>query len=166
MTTYLADKMAAGVQPRFLADGAGVTVLSKIDLTTALVLNDIIQMLQLEGDPAIDAANLTSSPFYGPVLMGFGLDCDALDSGSTLTLDLGDSSSAQRFLAATTIGQAGGFAGPTKAGTLGYAPFASSYGTYPTSSLQLYTMQLKCHAAPTTWANGYIRLKVEYTYDP
>lgn len=165
-TTYLADKMQAGVQPKVLPSAGGVNVLSQANLTTALALNDIVQMAQLEGDPALTAANLTGAPYYGPVLIGLLFDVDALDSGNTLTLDVGDSGSANRFFAASTIGQAGGYATPSKPAILGYAPFASSYATYTTASLQLYTIQVKCHAAPTTWANGKVRLLVEYTYDP
>lgn len=166
MATYLADKMAAGIVPKALFTGGGVNVLSQANLTTALLINDIIQMVQLTGDPAMSAANLTGSPYYGPVIIGLILDCDALDSGNTLTLDVGDGTSAQRFMAAVTTAQAGGYAIPTKPAVLGFAPFSGSYSTYTTASLQLYTIQVKVHAAPGNWANGKIRLLTEYTYDP
>lgn len=159
MTTYLADKMQAGVQPKVLPAGYGVKALAQISMTTSLLLNDIIQMLAIEADPANAANN-------GPVVLGAKLDCDALDSGSTLTLDLGDSGSAQRYLAASTIGQAGGSVSSAKAGVTGYAPFSASYGTYTTVSYSTYVFQIKCHAAPTTWANGSLRVLVDYTYDP
>lgn len=160
MTTYNASKMAAGIQPRAFPAGI-VPVISSLALTVALVGNDTINMLQLAGDPAIPVN-------FGPVISSLAFDSDDLDSNGApaITFDLGDAGSAARFMNQVTTAQAGGYTGPNVAGTLGYAPFAASYGTYTTLSNQLYTLVLKCHTAAATWQNGTVRVKCEYTYDP
>lgn len=161
MTTYNATKMAAGIQPKVLLSAAGVAVLSLFTPAVALVLNDIINMVSLEGDPGIPVA-------FGPTIMGVSLDSDQLDSngGPTMKFDVGDATGAARFITQTTIPQTGGLQGANVAGTLGYQPFSATYNNYPTASLQIYTVQVKVHTAPATWQAGTIRLKVEYSYDP
>lgn len=160
MTIYNASKMAAGVQPKVAPSGV-IVVVSSLALVAALQANDTINMLQLAGNPDIPTN-------FGPVITGLALDSDDLDSNGvpTLTFDLGDAGNAARFMNQVTVGQAGGYVGPNVAGTLGYAPFANTYGTYTTQSLQLYTLVLKCHTGPATWQNGTVRVKCEYTYDP
>lgn len=159
MTTYNASKMAAGVQPKVLASGV-IAVISTLAITVAnaIATNDLINMLQLEGDPGIPTA-------FGPSITGVAIDTDQLDTGAGIVLALGDATTANRFITGSTIGQAGGYAVPNVAGTLGYQPFASSYGTYTTASLQLYTLVVKVTTGATTPKAGTLRVKCEYSYD-
>lgn len=157
MTTYSSDKISAGSM-KTLPLGYSQGILATCALPTTLALNDIAQMVKLEGNP--------SSVNNGPTITGISLGADALDSGNTLTLDVGDTTTAQKFIAASTIGQAGGKVSGTTISCLGYSPFASSYGTYTTVSLQTYLIQVKVHAAPTTAAAGNIRLLVDFNIDP
>ncbi len=160
MTAYNASKMATGVQPKYLPSAAGVHALSTIDLTTALALNDTINFLSI-------AAQADNPNGYGPSIIGMLLDSDQLDSNAspTLKLDVGDGTTAARFYNQTTIVQGGGVAMPNVAGTIGYQPFASSFGTYTTQSNLTYNVIGTCAAAPATWKNGNLRLLVSYSYD-
>lgn len=160
MTTYNGTKMAAGVQPRALPSGAGVSVISTFLMTVAAALatNDLINMLNIGGNPA------EVNP--GPSILTVVLDTDQVDTGAGVVFAVGDSGSAARFITGSTIGQTGGYAGPNVAGTLGYQPFATTYATYTTVSLQNYTPVIKATTGVTTPKLGTIRLKVEYTYDP
>lgn len=159
MTVYNAPKVAAGVQPRALPQGFGVSVISIQSQTTQLVPNDTINMVQIQADPSL-------GPNGGPVVQNVTLDCDALDSGTTLTLSVGDSVNANRYFSASTVARAGGYVQPTLGGILGYAPFGGAFfSTYTTVSNATYTVVVKAVASATTWANGNIRLMFEYTYD-
>lgn len=160
MTTYNATKMAAGVQPRVLPGGAGVSVLSTFLMTVAakLLTNDLVNMVTLEGDPALSGG--------GPSMLGVALDCDQIDTGAGVVLALGDATTANRYITGSTIGQAGGYAGPNQGGVLGFQPFSATFAAYPTASLALYTIVLKATTGVTTGQLGTIRVKAEYTYDP
>lgn len=162
MATWKSDKINAGTIKQ-LELGYSQDILATAVLTTALALNDIIQMVNLEGNPANQSGY---GPPYGPTITGVKLGADNLDSASSLTLDVGDSTSAQRFIAASTIGQGGGTTSGTTAACLGYAPFASSYGTYTTTSYQTYLVQIKVHAAAGTAVAGNARLLVSFNMDP
>ena len=100
MAAYNSNKMLAGTQPKMLPSAGGVNVLATASLTTALALNDTINMLQL----AADASDPQGS---GPTIIGMVLDCDKLDSNGTptITLSVGDSVSATRYFNASTIAQ-------------------------------------------------------------
>jgi len=156
-----ASKMLAGVQPKYLPTASGVNVLSTIALTTSLALNDVISLLNL-------GADATDPVAYGPTIIGVVFDVDQLDSGGSpaITLDLGDTiGGVGQFIVSSTLAQAGGYAIPTKAGVLGYQPFASSFGTYPTASLLTDTITSKVTAAAATAKAGTMRVLIEYTYD-
>jgi hypothetical protein len=161
MAVYSSNKMLAGTQPKVLPSAGGVNVLAIASLSTALNLNDTINMVQL----AADASDPNGS---GPTIIGMVLDCDKLDSGGTpaITLSVGDSGSATRYFNASTIAQNGGYAIPAIPAILGYQPFASAFGAYPTPSLALYTIFVTCAHAPATWQNGNVRLLTEFSYDP
>lgn len=163
MTTYNSNKCVAGVQPKYLPTAGSVNVVAMYTQNPALALNDIVNMINL-------AADASDPNGQGPSIVGIALDTDQLDSGgaAAITLDVGDATSAQRYFAASTVGQAGGLVSPTKGGILGYQPFGGSYfATYTTVSLATYTILLKCHAAAqTAITTAQIRLATEYTYDP
>lgn len=157
MTAYNASKMAAGVQPRYLATGAGVRVLSSIVLA-ALALNDTINMLQIEADP-IQSGN-------GPAICDVTLGCDDIDTGAAAVLDVGDATVSGRYISGSTVGQAGGIARMNVAAGLGYQPFSAAFNNYTTISNQLYTVVIKCTTAPNVFQAGTVRLLVDFTYDP
>lgn len=162
-TTYLGSKMQAGVQPRTLHQGYDTVQISTYTQPgVAFVLNDIVQFVQLESD-----ASITNN---GPVISTIVLDVPALDSSTGIVLAVGDSGSAGRFISGATIGRsgAGGIQGLNVAGSIGYAPFASSFSTYTTPSLATYIIQMKVTTAATGTATttGTLALKVAYTVDP
>lgn len=162
-----ASRMLGGVQPRVLTTGAGVIVLSTISMTTALALNDVFNMLQIEADAS---EIIGSGPGSGPLIADMAVDSAPLDTGTTILLDFGDSGLATRFYSSSTVAQTAGtggnIQGPNVAGTIGYQPFAATFNTYTTVSLQTYTIQGKVHTAAGTAAAGNLTMSVTYTYDP
>lgn len=140
MTTYLSNKAIPGVSPKFTASNS-IPVYASYALASAPSLNDLIQMMTI---PA------------GATICSVVLDSDKLDSNAspTITLDVGDGTVANRFLAASTVGQAGGAA---------VANVAAAYGYQYTANTPLY---VKIHAAAATFQAGTVRLLVEYTMDP
>ena len=162
-----ASKMLSGVQPRYLPLGYGIDVVSTISLTTSLALNDVWNMLTIGAD---SAEIINGGPGSGPVITGFMVDSAPLDTGSTITIDVGDSGSRARFMSASTVSQTtptlGNVQGPNVAGTMGYQPFASTFATYTTASLQTYVVSGKCHAAAGVAAAGNFTLVLSYSYDP
>lgn len=160
MTTYQGSKLAAGVQPRQLPAGYDISQLSSFAMPvgTPFATNDILQMVNLIGDPA------EQNP--GPYISGVSLDSDQIDTGAGVVMAVGDSNTAARFITGSTIGQTGGWAAPNVAGTILFQPFATTFNNYPTASLATYTVQIKFTTGVTTPKAGTIRLKVSYTYDP
>ena len=161
MATYNADKMLAGTQPKMLPTAGGVNVLSQISLTAPLLVSDTINFMQLAADASDPAGN-------GPTILGMTLDSDKLDSNGApaIKLNVGDAGLATRYFNQTTVAQQGGYAIPNNPAVLGYQPFAAAFASYPTASLQLYTIVATCQTAAATWQNGKVRLVTEFTYDP
>lgn len=94
MATYQSDMVANGYQARWLPSGVqAVTV--EFDATTALVLDDIIEMVNVAA---------------GTTVLDVLLSTEDLDSGAGLLLDVGDGDDDDRYLAADDVGQAGGVA--------------------------------------------------------
>lgn len=162
VATYNANKMTAGIQPKYLPSAGGVNVLSQISQTTSLNTNDLINMVQLPAKASDDPGG------FGPTIIGMLLDIDKLDTGGSqqITFDVGDATTSTRFYSAVTIGQAGGYSVPTQPAVLGFQPDVNSFTSYTTASLLNYTIIAKCHLSASTWQNGKIRLLAEYTYDP
>jgi hypothetical protein len=160
MAVYNASKMLAGTQPKVLPTAGGVNVLSTVALTTPLLVNDTINFMQLASDAALGG--------NGPTILDVTIDADKLDTNGspTIKLNVGDAGSATRYFNQTTVAQNGGYAIPTNPAVLGFQPFGSSFNTYPTASLALYTIVATCQTAAATWQNGTIRLLVGFTYDP
>lgn len=139
-TTYLSNKAQPGIQPKLNHTGS-IPVYASASLTTALGVGDLVQMMTI---PA------------GATIVSVVLDSDKLDSNAspTIKFDVGDGTVANRFLAASTVGQAGGAA---------VANVAAAYGYQYAANTPLY---VKCNTAAATWQNGTVRLLVEYTIDP
>lgn len=136
-STYVATNAGTGVQPHA---GIGVhTAYSSYELTAALVVDDVIQMLKVP---------------IGAIILDVVLSTDDLDtSGSpTLVLDVGDGDNDDRLISASTVGQAGGVAYMDEIDALLYQYTADD------------TIDVSVKTAPATGASsGTINLAVTYT---
>jgi hypothetical protein len=139
-TTYSADKVAATVQSRA---GIGMeAVFETFEASVALIINDVIQMVKVP---------------VGATILEILLGVDDLDSGTDVTLSVGDGSDVDRFIEAATIGQGGGVVrlgqgvtGAAAAGCMNYEYTAED------------TIDIKVIAAPTG-GTGTLKLAVIYT---
>jgi hypothetical protein len=139
-STFSSSQAAAGVSPKYLHAGAIVRSASYA-ITAALVVNDVIQMFKL---PA------------GATVHDVILAADDLDTNGTPTiaLDVGDATTANRFISASTVARAGGVGRTDQAGGVGYQYSADTM------------VQVKVSTAPATGAtSGNITLTVAYTMD-
>jgi hypothetical protein len=163
-TVYQSAQIVAGKQPRVLPEGFVTTQINTFLNSTAFVINDTVQMVQLEANPSITA--------NGPTITNVKVGMPAMDSSTGFTWVVGDSGSANRYITTQTGGQssAGAIASitATQVAAFGYQPFLNSFGTYTTVSLSTYTVTIKVTAAatgtPTT--GNTIVMAVDYTYDP
>lgn len=163
-TTYNSSQMIAGKQPRVLPLGVEVLQVATFLNSTAFVINDLVNLVQIEANPSI-----TNN---GPLITRTSISMPAMDSSTGFTWTLGDSLSANRFITTSTLGQsgAGGVVGTNNTAGLGFGPFISAYGsfgTYTAVSLVNYVIVLKVTAAasgtPTT--GNTITAIIGYTYD-
>ncbi|KUZ35271.1 hypothetical protein [Burkholderia territorii] len=109
---------------------------AQLSLTAALALNDVLQGPALQkGSTIVDVMLVTS-------------DLDT-NGAPTITLDVGTGDEPQRFIAASTVGQAGGVAR------------ASAVTAQPKTLTQDDTVDVVVHAAPATGAaTGTVTLHV------
>lgn len=121
MAAILQTKTIANGYPAVTPAGAQdlVAVTATYTLAAALVINDVIEMIELPP---------------GCVPVDVILDAEDLDSGTTLTLDVGimegdvgdttvvNRTTGAEFIAASTVGQAGGVARAAVAGFTRIAP--------------------------------------------
>lgn len=92
-TTYQTANVGSGVMPRA---NAGETIVSAtFNLTAALALNDVIEMVKIPAGAVIHDVILSSTD---------------LDTSTGVVLDVGDGSVTDRFIDGATIGQASGVA--------------------------------------------------------
>lgn len=100
-----------------------------------------------------DSANILNLPI-GAVVLGVTLEADDLDTGGspTITLNVGDAGSANRYIAATTAAQTGVTAVATAATGLLY----TVTGTSDT------TVRIAVAANAATSASGSVRVAVTY----
>ena len=146
-TTYTSSQVSSGTVP-INERGASFFVYGSLSLTTALVANDIVQLINVPN---------------GYKVLNLTLDSDDLDSGAspTLKVSVGDSGAAGRYLSQSTVCQTGGVASQAVAGSTGYVyPPASSGGNAGSS-----TIQLTCDTAALTWVNGTVRCAAELQID-
>jgi len=136
-TTYIADKAAAGVQPR---TGEGlISVTSKYTLTAALVEGDVIQMLKVPN---------------GAVMQNVIVSCDDLDTDDTpaAVLEVGDGGDTDRYITGSTIAQGGGIASLAQHVGHGYQYTAED------------TLDVKVTTAPATAAYENLTITVTAFY--
>lgn len=121
----------------------------KFTVTAALLLNDLILLSQLAQG---------NSPGY--ILIGFIIEVPDLDTATALLFDVGDSTSATRYVASSVAGQA-----PGRISSFGTAAGAASViaGTLPQSYTAQDDLILKVHtAAGTPVTSGVICGSVFY----
>ena len=130
MTTYTGNATGISWVPRTVYDNGVTAAVGVFNLTAALALGDVI--------------NLVTVP-AGAEIQDVILDTAKLDSGTTPTivLEVGDSTTPGRFITGATTGQAGGIQHANVAGAIGY--------TYAqTETDQTYTVQVQVTTAPAT----------------
>lgn len=137
MGTLASDACAATVQAKTMPQG----VLSKTAtyvITTALnVTANIFQMVKIP---------------IGATVIGVVLVAADIDTSTSITLDVGDGDSHNRYIEASTIAQAGG-----SVWSLGYAALKK----YTAND----TIDITIHAQAGTAAEGSLTLTVLYTMD-
>lgn len=119
--------------------GGGVFVREvTFEATTALALNDVIELLPInKGERVVDLQLLV----------------DDLDSGTTIVLDVGDGVDRDRYIDGSTIGQTGGFVRMGQ-GVAAAATFNMDY-TYPAAD----TIDVLVAVAPTGGGVGTIKMR-------
>lgn len=160
-TVYTGSKALTGIIPKLNHIGV-TTEIATFAITAAFVINDTVNMITLQSDVSVPVT-------FGPSINDVILDVPSLDSSTGIVTAVGDSGSAGRYISGATVGRSGtgGIQYNNVAGSIGYAPFASSFGTYTTVSLQNYTIVFKVTTAATGTAatSGTISLLVRYTID-
>ena len=139
-TNYSSPQAAGNIPPKYLHAGAIVRS-ATFALTAALAVNDTIQMFKLPAGAVIHEVILAS---------------DDVDTNGTPTIkfDVGDATTANRFISATTVGQTGGVARMDQAPGVGFKYAADT------------VIQVKVNTAPATGASsGNITLTVSYSMD-
>lgn len=141
-STFIAAKAATGIQAR--SDVGLVAAFSTYELTAALVINDVIQMLKVP---------------LGATILDVKLAVDDIDSNGSpvVILAVGDGNVVDRFIKGSTIGQTGGSAVIGSGVTAATAADAFNY-TYTADD----TIDVKCTTAPATGTTGTITLSVTY----
>ena len=92
-TTYTSDVVSGNQSFKPFPSGMMGVRYSKFEASTALVLNDVIQMVDV---------------FAGETVHKIVIKTDDLDTGTTLVLDVGDGSSTDYYIDGSTVGQSGG----------------------------------------------------------
>ena len=93
MATYKSDMVNGNQSFKPFPSGAVGVRYAKFEATTALALNDVIQIVDV---------------FSGETVHDVIIKVDDLDTGSALILDVGDGSDTDYYIDGSTVGQAGG----------------------------------------------------------
>lgn len=142
MATFTANEAAATAP----AKGEGMSgnckvVVAEYEITAALALNDVVQMVKV---PA------------GAIVSNVVLATDDLDTGGTpaIVLDVGDGGDADRYIDGSTVGQTGGI---TDSSNLAIDGIGYTYSVED-------TIDVLVQVAPAAGAtSGTIKLIVSYT---
>ncbi len=133
--------------------GADFTVYGTVAAGSAAV-GDIYQLVQVPNGYSIESVIL---------------DCDQLDTNGTptLTLEVGDSTTVARFIAASTIARTGGIQYGNVAAATGYsyALGSGNTGQFHGGNAGSNIIQAKVTAAAATFAAGNVRLAVRLFED-
>lgn len=107
MTTYLSNRLTAPGLPT----------------PTPTLNGEMVAIRATVAAPSTFTTTDTAAMFYVPAgfrCLGATLKSDDLDSGTTITLNVGDAGSATRFFSGSTVGQAGTAAQATAATGIDY----------------------------------------------
>lgn len=128
--------------------GQAVTVTKSYALSAALVVNDVIEMVEVPAGHAVVDARIDS-----PDLDSNGVPAIVLAAG---LVDNGTTSDCNQIIAGSTVGQAGGIAVPNVVGYLGDADLKASGSS-------AIVIGIKVTTAPATGAtSGTIYMSVTY----
>ena len=161
-TVYYADNYATPIPSG--PDGAILAAPFIFTVSTALVLNDTIKLVQLNMGPSATgsetAANALTAKTGGWILYALRIDIPDLDSGTSLVFELGDSSSATRYVTTTLAGAIGQTAGVISSfgPSIPYAAATAAAGVVAASLPARYFAQddliLTVQTAPGTGLTG------------
>lgn len=149
--TYKSALVSSG-QVRGNWRGADFTIYASIAATEAAA-GDIFQMVQVPNGYSIESVTL---------------DCDKLDSNAApaIVLEVGDSTTANRFINASTVAQAGGVQRSNVAGATGYSyTVGTNPGQFSGGNAGATVVQVKVATAAATFQAGTIRLAVRVFLD-
>lgn len=149
--TYKSSQVSSGLV-RGNWRGADFTVYGSIAATEAS-LGDVFEVVQVPNGYSIESVIL---------------DCDQLDSNGapTLVLEVGDATTPNRFISASTVGQAGGVAYPNVAGATGYSyAVGTNAGQFSGGNAGATVIQVKVATAAATFKAGTIRVAVRMFQD-
>ena len=137
-STFTSAKVAAGIQPE--TRGGINEISAEYEITAALVINDVVQMVKIPAGARIHDVTLATD--------------DLESSGTASVVAVGDGDNDDRFITGSTIARAGGIERINAVDGVLYEYSAED------------TIDFKCTTAPTTGAtSGTIRLVVRYTMD-
>lgn len=135
-STLYAAAVGTTIVPKTASDT--IVVQGSYELSAALVINDVIQMVKIPKNAVVDE-----------VILG----TDDLDTGGSpaIVLEVGDSGDTDRYIAASTVAQAGGVVRLGTVDGMGY--------TYTAET----TIDIKVPTAPATGTTtGTLKLTVIY----
>ena len=131
--------------------GADFTEYGTLNITSAPAVGDIWEMVQVPNGYAVESVYL---------------DCTQLDSNATptLTLEVGDSGDASRYISGSTVGHAGGVQIQNVPGSTGYVnPIGNpdgNTGQFSGGNAGATTIQVQVTAAAATFKAGTVILAV------
>lgn len=143
MATYKSSQVTSN-RVRGNWRGGAFVVTGSVDLTTALAVGDVVELCQVpNGYEVVDV--IVNAP--------------QLDTGTTPTIvfEVGDSTTAARYIKGSTIAQTGGVVRTGEAGGTAYAyTVGDNNGQTSGGNAGATIIQLQCTTAAATWANGTV----------
>lgn len=143
-TTYFADNYGT---PMPSHPGVGVLITREFlyTISVAFIIADLIKLCKIPG---------LGTPI---IISNYYIDVPDLDTSTGVTLDLGDNTTADKFVAAATVGQAVGKLTPAVNGVAGIMP--CQYST-----AQDLVLKIKSAATGTAATTGVIKGFMSYYY--
>ncbi len=132
--------------------GSDFTEYGTLNIASAPAVGDIWEMVQVPNGYAVESVYL---------------DCDQLDSNATaptITLEVGDSGAASRYIAASNVARTGGVQVNNVAASTGYVnPIGNTNGNtgqFSGGNAGATTIQVQVTAVAATFKAGNVRLAV------
>jgi hypothetical protein len=150
-TAYKSTEVTAGYPVPAPMTGGVAEVVGHFVQTAAFVINDTVAMVTVPN---------------GYQVTDVILDTQQLDTNGspTITLDVGDATTPQAYIAASTIGQTGGVVHAAVGGYTNNTPYAIATSGGNAGSTNVI---VKVHAAPATGTTtAKMNLVVRYVQDP